>query len=145
MRRRTHWLTFIIVAWCVTGCSPVPKSICAMPSNARAWQGLTVSWSGKLFDIWAAPHGGGAEFWDERCGRSIKVHTDRPLFAASNKYNHIAMANVHIIGRITYAAGRFWLKPTSVKLLSPWITGQAVDTYVMSGYERRKQQRQVVF
>lgn len=116
-----------------------------MPSNAHVWQGLAVSWSGKIFDISAKPHGRGAEFWDEGCGRSIKVQTDRPLFDASDHYNYIAMANVHIEGKITYAAGRFWLKPTSVKLLSPWITGKALDAYLMSDYGRRKQQRQVAF
>lgn len=145
--RTVPFLVLAIITGCGSGCSPVAKSICAMPSNAHVWQGVNVSWTGKLFDSWAPPHGGGAQFSDERCGRAIKVYSQRPFFTLKGEYKntHIALADVHIEGRIIYADGRFWIKPRNVEILSPWITGEALDDYLRGSYERRKQQRLLLF
>jgi hypothetical protein len=97
-----------------------------MPENRHFWQGLNVSWNGEIIDVMAQPHGGSIFFTDIKCGVSVSLDRDAvpKLYSSSNMDRvHLAVAKFVVSGRLSYRNGEIVLRPTSLKQVSPWTTG----------------------
>lgn len=122
----------VLLATCV-GCKSPTTSICDMPQNRHFWQGTEVSWGGEIIDVMAPPHGGGIYFTDYRCGAAIELDPDviSSLYSSSDQLSvHLAVAEFHINGRLSYRDGHVVLRPKSLKQASPWAVDEAFDAYM---------------